>query len=425
LDPELNRRANLIVGFGFLGAIFGLIFAVFYTLIGHYWGALVVVFCSTGIALIPPLLKRGLSFQTAANLINLILIVGFTILCALESGLRGHAIAWIVSVPLCALLLLSNHPHAYLWCGLSLVVALVFVGIDFAGIRLSPRYPEQWETVVSAAGYIALILFMFLLGILFETNRKQAHQRMTRTLQDLETANRNLAKLNQEKSEFLSMAAHDIKNPLGAVIGYAEMIRDYPQSDPAETREYLANIILAAVRMHDLVINLLDVEAIEQGRVIVDLQRCSLNNLTKSVLQGNQASADRKRIRLEIDPAPKPEILIRADPSALHQILDNFISNAIKFSQPGTTIILRIDQAETHGIVEVQDQGPGLSEADQQKLFTKFARLSNLPTGNESSHGLGLAIVKRMAEAMSGTVFCRSTPGQGAVFGVRLPLDRS
>jgi signal transduction histidine kinase len=105
----------------------------------------------------------------------------------------------------------------------------------------------------------------------------------------------------------------------------------------------------------------------------------------------------------------------------MHQVLDNLISNAIKYSPPMTHIDIRLVQMAETVRCEIQDEGPGLSEKDQQKLFGKFARLTTQPTGGEHSTGLGLFIVKKLVTAMNGKVWCESELGKGATFVVEFP----
>lgn len=107
-NPETARRARLICRFGHLGVIFGAVYASFYLCIGHTWGALVVVLCSTGFGLAPWLMKRTESLDVAGNILSLILVLGFSTLCCVEGGMHGHAIAWLASVPLCSMLLLGR-----------------------------------------------------------------------------------------------------------------------------------------------------------------------------------------------------------------------------------------------------------------------------------------------------------------------------
>jgi signal transduction histidine kinase len=109
------------------------------------------------------------------------------------------------------------------------------------------------------------------------------------------------------------------------------------------------------------------------------------------------------------------------DSNVMVQVVENLVSNAVKYSPPGKSIFVRLTQSPDSVRLEVQDEGPGLSAEDQSKLFGKFARLSAKPTGGEHATGLGLSIVKRMVEAMNGKVWCQSEAGKGATFVVQLP----
>ena len=166
----MTRRARLVTRFGVLGSLFGFTYALFYFLIGHKWGAAIVVCCSSGVAATPFLMSWKKSVEPAGNLLALTLTLGFTGLCFVEGGLHGHAIAWLVSVPLCALLLVGRKA-ARRWALISFFACAVIAGIDLAGFTLKPLYDPKWASVVSAAGYLGLILFMFILGLIFEGGR--------------------------------------------------------------------------------------------------------------------------------------------------------------------------------------------------------------------------------------------------------------
>ena len=134
--------------------------------------------------------------------------------------------------------------------------------------------------------------------------------------------------------------------------------------------------------------------------------------------QRTHATAKQQTIHFESETTP---IVVQVDSGVMVQVLENLVSNAVKYSPPGKEIFVRLKQHPQGARVEVQDQGPGLSAEDQKKLFGKFARLSAKPTGGEHSTGLGLSIVKKMVEAMSGRVWCESQLGQGATFIVEFP----
>lgn len=416
-DPDRARRARLISRFGVLGSIFGIVYAAFYMLIGHKCGALIIMVCSSCFAAAPFWMRHKKSIDAAAHFLTMTLTCGFTALCFAEGGLQGHAIAWLVSVPLCSLLLLGQKA-ATQWAILAFLAAGVVVALDLMGIRLPVTYNMKWNTVVSAAGYLGLIAFMFLLGLIFERGRARAHAKMEVALGELAAANERLVHLNNEKNEFLGIAAHDLKNPLTVILGCAEMAG--LTDNEKQVHKLLGSISNSANRMRDLITNLLDVNAIEQGQFSSNIEPCDIGALLDRSVENNQPAATRKSIEIRVDASEG--LWANADPAATLQILDNLISNALKYSPPKTTIHVHTLPEMNSILVSVRDEGPGISEADQKKLFQKFTRLSARPTGGESSTGLGLAIVKRLAEAMSGTIRCHSALGTGSSFTLRLPI---
>ncbi len=416
-DPEYTRRARLIMGFGVLGSIFGLVYALFYILIGHKWGALIIVFCSAGVALTPLLMRWKKSVEVAGNFFMLTLTLGFIGLCFVEGGLHGHAIAWLVCVPLCALLLVGRK-SAGRWAVIDFFAASVVAGLALGGVRLTPTYDPKWSAVVSTAGYLGLIMFMFILGLIFEDGRARAFSKMQTALGDLAASNERLLNLNNEKNEFMGIAAHDLKNPLTVIVGNAELTAMV--KDPEQIQKLSHNIVLAATRMRDLIANLLDVNAIEQGKYTSAVERCDVRALVEQCVENNQPVAAKKQIAFRV--GISSGLWAQADRAATLQILDNLVSNAIKYSPLNTTIHVHALPERNFILVNVRDEGPGISEADQEKMFRKFTRLSARPTGGESSTGLGLAIVKKLAEAMSGSIQCHSSLGSGSTFALRLPV---
>ncbi len=261
---------------------------------------------------------------------------------------------------------------------------------------------------------------MFVLGVIFETGRKRAFGKMQEALVKLETSNTELVKLNQEKNEFLGIAAHDLKNPLGVVIGTAELLRLC--KDEQKTARLIGNIVGAGTRMLDLVKNLLDANAIEEGRFLSKLERCDLQALLQECADTSLLSATKKEIHLLLETGNP--CWIRADRNATMQILVNLVSNAVKYSPQQTSVHFSTGVEGDKAFFTIRDEGPGISGEDLKKMFGKFTRLSARPTGGESSNGLGLSIVKRLAEAMAGSVRCESRLGEGATFVLHLPAWR-
>lgn len=261
---------------------------------------------------------------------------------------------------------------------------------------------------------------------------QELESKIQQRTQELAEAVQRLEKLDKQKNEFLGIAAHDLKNPLTGIIGLSDLMRKLAPTMTEEQRySYLERISRSGQRMMHIITNLLDVNALESGNTTLEKKPINLNEITHQVLLQYEHTMLAKEISYQFgytDPnadthqSRHPIITICADPNACFQVLDNVISNAIKYSPPGKQIVLKMNRIEQFAELRVQDQGPGLSEQDQQNLFKKFSKLSSTPTAGEHSTGLGLSIVKQLSEAMGGSVHCESELGQGCCFILRFPL---
>jgi signal transduction histidine kinase len=245
----------------------------------------------------------------------------------------------------------------------------------------------------------------------------------------LERKNSQLTELNYEKNELLGVAAHDLKNPISNIKMLAQLLhREAGTLSEAEVKEYAGDILTDAEKMFELVMKLLDINAIESGGVTLEPTSFDFAVAVQNVIENYHARAAAKAITIHFQ-AAQTLLMVYADQSATLQVLDNLISNAVKYSPQGKSIVVRMSEGAVSesgktARCEIQDEGPGLTEEDKRKLFGKFARLSARPTGGEHSTGLGLSITKRMVEAMNGRVWCESTWGHGATFIVELPLAK-
>jgi len=239
----------------------------------------------------------------------------------------------------------------------------------------------------------------------------------------LATQNDDLETLNTEKDELMGIVAHDLKNPLNLILNSATMLTEYEQDlAPDDKKHFLHNIVKTSERMFDLIRNLLDMNALERGGMSLNPVNFDVNVWVEQTVEQYQNAAAAKAIVLQYT---GEAAMVYADEQALQQVLDNLVSNAIKYSPHSKTVFVRVKSSPEAVRVEVQDEGPGISAEDMQKLFGKFARLSAQPTGGEHSTGLGLSIVKKLVEAMQGRVWCESEVGDGlrtgATFIVELP----
>ncbi|MBP7866131.1 MAG: HAMP domain-containing histidine kinase [Acidobacteria bacterium] len=246
----------------------------------------------------------------------------------------------------------------------------------------------------------------------------EANRSLETTADELRRTNEELRQVNDLKSSILAVAAHDLKNPLQVVTGFSKLLRRRIKED-RKGIEQLEMIISASEKMVTLINELLDTVVIDTGRLQLVEEELLLGPLAESVVSLNRPLAARKGQTLVLEPGEGCRV--RGDRLRLQQVMDNLVSNAVKFSPPGGVIFLRLCRENGEVRFEVHDRGPGLSEGDRERVFGRFQRLSARPTGGEHSTGLGLSIVKDLVELHRGSVEVESEPGQGAVFRVRIP----
>ncbi len=240
-----------------------------------------------------------------------------------------------------------------------------------------------------------------------------------------------LAEANKLKNEFLAIAAHDLKNPLQTVMGFASLLSE-EESQTDEAKE-MANVIMrSSQRMYKLITDLLEVAAQEAGKTQLEKSFVNLSDLLNAVVEENQPNAQAKAQTLHL--VTEPHLLVEVDGAKIRQVFDNLISNAVKYSPYGKSITVsckRLAVSATNANaptayvqVAIKDEGQGLSEDDMKNLFGKFKRLSAKPTGGESSTGLGLSITKQLVELHGGRIWAESEgKGKGATFFVELPVS--
>ncbi len=244
--------------------------------------------------------------------------------------------------------------------------------------------------------------------------------------QSLNEINERLQRSNRQKNEILGIAAHDLKNPLGGVVGFAGAMRlsledDSEEVSKADLVDMSVSIEQSARHMLNIINGLLAAAALEDGTVALDIATCDVTTVVRSVVSLNEASAKHKGITVLVD--SEQGCTIEADVQRMQELIDNLVSNAIKYSSPGSRAWVSVVRSSPESIrISVRDEGPGLTPEDMQKLFGKFQKLSARPTGGESSTGLGLAIAKTIVELHGGRIWAESKPGCGATFFVDLPV---
>lgn len=229
-----------------------------------------------------------------------------------------------------------------------------------------------------------------------------------------------LSRANAEKNRFLSLAAHDLRNPLASINHLARYLRDGTVGPvSADQLDLIETICTTGFSMLGMVNELLDVVTIESGELKLHLEPTNLTVLLEKSVHVAHIDAARKKSRV-IFTAPEVVTVAEIDAAKMKQIVDNLLSNAVKYSPPGSTITAAIqsgDDGKGRGFA-VRDQGPGIPEGERDRLFKDFGRLTARPTGGEKSTGLGLAICRKIAEAHGATITARNLPEGGCEFRV-------
>jgi signal transduction histidine kinase len=242
-----------------------------------------------------------------------------------------------------------------------------------------------------------------------------------RLFDDIQEKSRQLEEASQHKSQFLANMSHELRTPLNAILGDTELMADGAYGDPSDKMLGILKRLEANGRhLLGLINDVLDLSKIEAGQLVLELSDYSVQDIAQTVRSTLEPLAADKKLAFKVDMAPNlpPG---RGDGRRLTQVLINLVGNAIKFTDAGEVAI----KAEANNglfYVSVRDTGPGISAADQAKLFQEFQQADNAITRKKGGTGLGLAISKRIIEMHGGKIWVESEPGKGSTFAFTLPV---
>lgn len=288
-----------------------------------------------------------------------------------------------------------------------------WIRVDYAKVI---RWDVVWKTSLAVLGILGLVI-----GAIGYHNRRLKRELVERIrLQnEIKEAHDQLLQLNEEKTELLQMAAHDLRGPLTSM----QLVVDSSLRLGAIPSARALEMVEKQIRqMTSLLNDLLDAEALEHGRRDFKIEPVDPAATLRAALVAAEPAANHKSIRLDLMGIDEGVAHVGADATALRQIIDNLISNALKFSPRESTVKIALVQRNQQVRLEVHDQGPGVAAEETERIFGKYARGSARPTGGEKSTGLGLAIVRQLATGMNGRVWCESRPG-GGLFVLVLPVE--
>lgn len=233
----------------------------------------------------------------------------------------------------------------------------------------------------------------------------------------LQRANEQLAAVNQAKSDFVAIVSHEFRTPLTGIRGFSELIRDQSLA-PAEIREYANDINADAQRLERMIDDILDLERMQSGFAAIEPKSVDLNTVISAAVQLAKPTSSRHRFVLELAvdlPA------VAGDADKMYQVMNNLITNAIKYSPSGGDIHIATAVESSYAHVLVRDQGVGIPNSALDKIFERYARIETTNHKVIKGTGLGLPIVRQIVELHHGRIWAESTPGAGATFHVLLP----
>ena len=228
-----------------------------------------------------------------------------------------------------------------------------------------------------------------------------------------------LQELEMVRKEFVANVSHELKTPITSILGFVETLVDGALDEPEEATRFLEIITKQAHRLSAIIEDLLQLSRLEQGKESIATERVRAEDIVAAVRRTIQSRADEKSIALRDHYRGSTEITVNG--SLIEQALTNLVDNAIKYSQSGATVDVTFENRPHRLLITVSDNGPGIPEADQPRLFERFFRVDKARSRTLGGTGLGLAIVKHIVQAHGGTVAVQSAPGRGASFFLAIP----
>lgn len=333
----------------------------------------------------------------------------------------GAAFDWEITVPVEGVLTPVHFAGARVEDGFLIVIAGSRSGLSRVNEELMLINNEQTNALRSALKEISLRARPSIEPGNHEYDElTRLNNELANVQREMARKNAELERVNEQKNRFVGMAAHDLRSPLGVILNYAEFLEAEAVLTP-EQRDFVTVIKRTSRFMLGLVDDLLDVSTIEAGRLELNREPTDLVALVEHTVMLNRTLASPKQITIAFHPPVEPLAPMLLDPGKMQQVLNNLISNAVKFSPPGSAVDVAMEVTGDQVMIGVRDQGPGIADDQRAKLFKPFSKTGARPTGGERSTGLGLMIVQRIVQGHGGEVRVESVVGAGSKFIVVLP----
>ena len=419
------RKARLFVRAALLTSLFSNSYIWFSLLFGYQLGVYLMIFNVVGFVVLALLVKTRTPLLLITNLYVFVGASAVIILTYFSGGIWSAVYPWIISIPVLALLVV-NRGYGIAWGILAFFVMVWFGWKELEGVA----FPIQYNTDLKAEWFVSvlpgLLLIILVISAVFESTQTKALQNLQMQNEQLEKQKETIAKQSEElekliddKDHIIRILAHDLKNPLANITTISNILKEEHEVD--QQKKFIAMIEKVSNQAQGLVNKVLDMAVLEQGGIKLKLENLDAIEITKEAVESMDEMARRKEIDLNLK-LKEQKLMVSADKTYLILIFENLISNAIKFSERGQTVIIEIAQVGSNMQARIMDEGPGIRPEEEDKLFEKFSKLSARPTEDESSSRLGLSLVKKYADQMGAKVWYDSAASKGATFVVEIPL---
>ncbi|MEO9964417.1 MAG: HAMP domain-containing sensor histidine kinase [Reichenbachiella sp.] len=423
-SPNLLRRVRLFVRACLLTSIFSTSYIWLSAYFGFDKGVQLMIFNAVGFLILPMLAKTKIQIAVLGNLYIFIGAIAIFVLTYFSGGIWSAIYPWIVAIPVLAILVV-NRLSGLAWGGISYLVMQWFGLLALDGESLPIEYNPEMKTMWFVSVLPGLLLIVLFIAYVFESIQRKAltsvEEKNTILKTQSETIHKqsiDLKKLIEEKEYIIRILAHDLKNPLSNITSLIHLLAI---EDKTEMREkYIEMINQSSTKSQHLINRVLEMELSDQSNLKIEWEILDLKLVIDEMIDQMRIAAEKKGIKLLLKDEASHS-LINGDKTYLPLIFENFISNAIKFSEKDTEIKVELTNEDGLVQVKVSDQGPGIRKEEEIDLFKKFSKLSARPTDGESSSGLGLSLVKRYADLLNGRVWYEGEFGVGATFGVEFP----
>ncbi|WP_370087464.1 sensor histidine kinase [Ekhidna sp.] len=421
-DDLALRKARLFVRAALLTSLFSNSYIWFSLLFEYQLGVYLMIFNVVGFLVLALLVKTKVNLLLITNLYVLVGGAAVVILTYFSGGIWSAVYPWIISIPVLALLVV-NRGYGIAWGILSFLIMVWFGWLELQGTQL----PVLYNTDLKAEWFVSvlpgLLLIILVISAVFESVQTNALRNLQKQNDQLESQKETIAEqskkleeLIDDKDHIIRILAHDLKNPLANITTISNILKE--ERDIDEQKKFISMIEKVSAQAQGLVNSVLNMATLEQGAIRIKPEILDVKKVVNEAIESMSEQARQKDIKISISGA---STTVNTDHTYLLLILENLISNALKFSPKGTKVEVEMTAGEGKVIVKVMDEGPGIKPEEEGQLFEKFSKLSARPTGEESSSGLGLSLVKRYVEEVGGEIRYDREGAKGATFVLELP----